>query len=169
MALLCGTLARRRLLRVVAHCWPSLLFMRQARFDNDAFIEEHLSKTINQVVVLYTPTADVVRPKPDHEYGSLHGIKKTFLFMAVREGVILQRSFACWCWACMHASAPGQGTMDTDYCCSGCVSSLAWQETAVERTDARGIANERQRTRNKARISSLVSVLRCCIICMMII
>jgi len=104
------------------------------RFDTDAFIESHQGKTINQVIVLYTPTNDIIRPKPDHEYDKMPGMKKTFLFMGVREGVILQRKFACWCTSCMHASAPGEGTMDSNYCCSECESeSLAWEETSIDR------------------------------------
>jgi len=70
------------------------------------------------------------------------GMKKTYLFMAVREGVILQRDFACWCSACMQASAPGEGTMDAAYRCGGCTSDgLAWKETCVDREDAPGVAN----------------------------
>ena len=117
------------------------------RFDTDAFIESHQGTSINQVIVLYTPTQDIIRPKPDHEYDKMPGMKKTFLFMGVREGVILQRKFACWCTSCMHASAPGEGTMDSNYCCTGCESeSLAWEETSIDRCDAAGIANGRQRT-----------------------
>ena len=122
------------------------------RFDTEAFVQSHQGKTINQVVVLYTPTKDIIRPKPDHEYDKMPGMKKTFLFMGVREGVVLQRKFACWCRSCMHASAPGEGTMDSNYCCTECESeSLAWEETSIGRSDAAGIANGRVRTRNKAR------------------
>ena len=96
---------------------------------------------INEVVVTYTPTAEVVRPKPDYEYSAMHGMKKTFVFMAVRAGVVLQRPFACWCHACMRARAPGCGTMDTSYRCAGCISSnLQWKETAIDRSDAPGVA-----------------------------
>ena len=45
------------------------------------------------------------------------GIKKTFLLMPVREGVMLQRDFACWWHACMHSWAPGEGTMDSSFAC----------------------------------------------------
>ena len=64
------------------------------------------------------------------------GMKKTFLFMPVSEGVTLQRKFACWCESCMHASAPGEGSMDPAYCCVGCSSDEPWIETSVRRTDA---------------------------------
>jgi hypothetical protein len=122
------------------------------RYDTDEFIESHQAKTINQVVVLYTPTGDIKRPKPDHDYERMPGMKKTFLFMAVREGVVLQRKFACWCSACMQASAPGEGTMDSSYCCRECESeSLGWEETSVQRSDKAGVGNDRQRTRSKAR------------------
>jgi hypothetical protein len=79
----------------------------QARFQTEEYTQSSLSKTINEVVVEYTPTAEIVRPKPDHVYDSMPGMKKTFLFMPVREGVTLIRRFGCWCTACMHSWAPG--------------------------------------------------------------
>ena len=90
---------------------------------------------------------------PDHKYAAMPGMKKTFLFMGVREGVILQRKFACWCHACMLVSGPGEGLMDTNYGCVACecADSLPWAETCIDREDAPGIAAARARTLAHAR------------------
>ena len=131
----------------------------QARFQTDEYVSTSLKKTINEVIVCYTPTSEITRPKPDHTYDSMPGMKKTFLFMPLAESVTLQRDFACWCDACMRAWAPGQGSMDTCFRCKDCVSSkLLWKETRIGRTDASGISNAKQRSLNKAR--ELTSQLR---------
>lgn len=114
-------------------------------------MSSHLDRTIKQVVVKYTATAEILRPRPDYTYDRMPGMKKTFLFMPIREGVTLMRRFACWCTACMHAWAPGEGTMDTNYVCQDCASpSLVWTETSIARMDSAGISNARQRALNKA-------------------
>lgn len=124
----------------------------QARFQTNEFICTHLLSTINEVIVEYTHTRQIVRPQPDHVYDSLPGMKKTFLFQAVREGVLLMRSFSCWCCACFRAWGAGMGTMDSNYHCQQCESlQLTWNEVSIERTDAAGISNMRKRSLAKAR------------------
>ena len=93
------------------------------------------------------------------------GIKKTFVFMPVRNSVVLERKWACWCYSCMHASAPGAGTAsdlvlkDQQFVCKGCTSGLTWKETAVQRTDPAGVANARAKTLAHAR--DLAKQLKC--------
>jgi hypothetical protein len=104
------------------------------------------------VVVEYTPNENIKRPRVDRTYDSMPGMKKTFLFMPVREGVTLMRSYACWCKPCMQAWAPGEGTMDSNFVCQGCESpELEWKETPIGRTDAAGVSNAKQRSLAKAR------------------
>ena len=124
----------------------------KASFNTDEYVRSHMHKTINEVVVIYTPIAEIKRVTTN-KYSAMPGMKKTFLFMAVREGVTLQRKFACWCDGCMRASAPGEGSMDSNYECVECPSSqeLPWLETVVEREDAAGVANGRKRTRVHAK------------------
>ena len=126
-------------------------------------MQSHLHGTINEVVVTYTQTAEIKRPV-GLQYAAMPGMKKTFLFMAVRESVVLQRKFACWCQACLRISAPGAtccadlagsspaqlpvphhhhpvagegSAMDSIYRCVECDSDeLSWQETRVDREDA---------------------------------
>jgi hypothetical protein len=125
----------------------------KARFNTDEYVQSHLKKTINEVVVLYTPTAEIVRPVAQ-AFDAIPGMKKIFLWMPVREGVTLQRPWACWCSACMKASAPGEGTMDSNYRCVGCASADAegchWKETSIQRADEAGVANAKARTRQVA-------------------
>ena len=121
------------------------------KFQTAAYVQAHVSKTINEVIVEYTPTHEIVRPKPDHDFDRMPGMKKTFLFMPVSEGVTLQRKFACWCEPCMRASAPGEGSMDTVFRCTECSSDEQWIETSVQRTDKTGVGNEKVRVRNRAR------------------
>lgn len=117
-----------------------------ARFCTEDFKQSHSLATINELVVLYTPTGDITRPV-GQKFTAMHGMKSTYIFMAIREGVVLQRRFACWCQACMKASAPGEGTMDSNYVCSECASpELTWRETVVEREDAPGIQERRSMT-----------------------
>lgn len=114
-----------------------------ATFSTEDFKQSHALATINELVVVYTPTSDITRPV-GKTFTAMHGMKSTYIFMAIREGVVLQRRFACWCHACMKASAPGEGTMDSNYNCSGCESvGLTWRETVVEREDAPGIQERR--------------------------
>lgn len=124
----------------------------QARFQTEEYRTSHLHKTINEVIVNYTATDEIIRPRPDYTYDTMPGMKKTYLFMPIREGVVLQRDFACWCYSCLRAWSPGEGSMDSNYVCKGCVSlHLPWRETAINRTDSAGISNARQRSLNKAR------------------
>lgn len=122
----------------------------RAKFQTEEFVREHLDHTINELVVTFTSTGEITRVTTN-KFSPMPGMKKTFVFQAVREEVVLQRPFACWCNACMHASAPGEGTMDTNYRVDGCASGLLWRETVIAREDAAGIANARTRTRNHAR------------------
>lgn len=124
----------------------------QARFQTDEYLSTHLNKTINEVVVTYTNNAEINRPRVDHTYDNMPGMKRTFLFMPIREGVTLMRRYSCWCKSCMRAWAPGEGTMDTNYRCQDCESTeLRWEEKPIGRTDATGISNARQRSLAKAR------------------
>ena len=105
------------------------------------------------MVAHYTGTNEIIRPQPGYTYDSMPGMKKTFLFMPVREGVTLIRRYACWCIPCMQSWAPGEGTMDTNGVCHTCESSeqLPWEERSIGRTDAAGVSNARKRSLNKAR------------------
>ena len=100
--------------------------------------------------MIYTDVKEITRPVPDHDYDAMPGMKKTFLFQAVRgTGVILQRKFPCWCLSCASMPSPGEfpQAMDSSYCCIKCETrrdaqedgdDLPWIETSVARTDPSG-------------------------------
>ena len=127
----------------------------KATFENDEYVQSHLQKTINQVIVMFMPTEKIERPKPDHDYDTMDGMKKTFLFQVVSDSVILQRKFACWCASCVQMSSHGEGAMDSSYRCTECETwkqaeagngeYLKWTETSIARRDAAGVANDRAR------------------------
>ena len=82
----------------------------------------------------------------------MSGMKKSYLFIAIAEGVVGMRTFACWCGACMQAVGRGEGSLDSNLRCAECVSPhLLWSERSCRRTDAAGLANARQRAQGYAR------------------
>ena len=126
----------------------------KARFCNQEWVDQHLHKTVNEIVVHYVPANELhaTRPNPDHECASLEGVRKAFSFFALAAGVVAKRAFGCWCPACLQICGRGEGTMGADLKVAGCPSAeLAWAECSVERSDAAGVANARTRTRAIAR------------------
>lgn len=82
----------------------------------------------------------------------MEGMKKSYLYMGLAEGVVGMRTFACWCHACMQAVGRGEGSLDTNLLCSACVSPhLIWHERSCARTDALGVANSRAKAQGHAR------------------
>ena len=82
----------------------------------------------------------------------MEGMKKSYLFMALAAGVVAMRVFACWCPACMQAIGRGEGSLDSNLCCTGCISPhLKWHERSCARTDAAGLANARKKAQTHAR------------------
>ena len=87
-------------------------------------------------------------------YDSVEGIRKSFGYMALGDGRVLQQWFDCWCPACMSASGPGVGlqhngeenTMDSNYQVSGCSYAGPWWECPVQLHGPKGIAAQRKAT-----------------------
>ena len=126
-----------------------------ARFSTYQFEIDHSQKVIKQVVVTFVDASLIIRPVIKHKFAQMAGMKKTFLFMAVRDSVVLEKRFSCWCHGCFNASLSNGGlVLERDrYICHDCVTSstLSWKETSVPREDSPGIAHARAVTRNKAR------------------
>ena len=86
--------------------------------------------TINQVVVFEAALGEVERPGVVEEYDSVKGIQKSFGYMALRDGIVLQRWFDCWCPVCMEVISAGpsdDGPMDSNYRVPTCCSQRHWQ------------------------------------------
>ena len=82
----------------------------------------------------------------------MDGMKKSYLFMALAQGIVGMRTFSCWCQACMQAVGRGQGSLDSNLCCAECISPhLTWSERSCDRQDPAGLANARQKAQGHAR------------------
>ena len=115
--------------------------------NTDAYVQSHTNMVIDKVVVTYTDTFDITRPRPVTTSTTQCLGSRRYLSSCLYVSVVLERKFACWCPACMHASAPSKGLVlkDQKDVCEGCVTTdLPWKETSVERTDAAGVANRKQ-------------------------
>ena len=124
----------------------------RAKFQTQQFEEEHQKKVIQKVVVTYVDATQISRPVVRHKYARMPGMKKTFLFLAVRDAVVLQKTFSCWCDGCLHASAHGLVLKEDHFICEDCISpGLQWRETSVDREDSAGVAAARARTRARSR------------------
>lgn len=154
----------------------------RARFATDEWRDSHVGGTINEILVVHASTEQIhgSRPQPDHRcsshfrlgktwhnhtrmhaqtqpfpvcsYEAMAGMKKSYLFMALAEGVVGMRTFACWCPACMCAIRRGEGSLGSDLRCAGCISPhLLWAERSCARTDAAGVANARKKAQTYAR------------------
>jgi hypothetical protein len=122
------------------------------RFD-EKWTAKQMHKALNEIVVIYVDTEEIVatRPKPEHENQPLVGMQKTFSYMALGDGVAAQRSFSCWCEACMRVFGRGGGGMDSNLVVAACTRGQPWREVSVQRSDASGIANARARARVTAK------------------
>ena len=89
--------------------------------------------TINQVVVFEAALGEIERPVVAEEYDSVKSIQKSFGYMALRDGIVLQRWFDCWCPVCMSVISAGptdDGPMDSNYRVPTCCSQEHWQGVA---------------------------------------
>ena len=69
------------------------------RFCTQEWMDKQMHKTVNEVVVHHVDanTLNATRPKPDHEYDSLKGMKKSFSF------------FSYWAWAWLRGVLSAAG------------------------------------------------------------
>ena len=82
----------------------------------------------------------------------MDGMKKSYSYIALAQGVVGMRTFACWCDVCMKAIGRGEGSLDSNLRCAGCASPhLLWAERSCARTDAAGVANAKLRAQTYAR------------------
>ena len=82
----------------------------------------------------------------------MEGMKKSYLYLALDEGIVAMRTFACWCHACMLVTGRGEGGLDSSHKCAACCSPhLPWHERSCARTDANGVANAQKRSQGQAR------------------
>ncbi len=125
----------------------------RARFCTEMWQQTHGLEsryTINRVSVVEADVTDIDR-RENEIYDSVTGIRKSFGYLALGEGRVLQRWFDCWCPSCLLATAPGMGSMDSNYKVAGCTSGERWWECAVELQGTRGVAAQRKDAQRKGR------------------
>lgn len=108
--------------------------VRRARFSTDDWKAAHATSTSNEIIIVYGSTQEIygMRPPPDHDYATIEGMKKCYLFTALASGVVAMRTCSCWCLACMEAIRRGEGSLNSSLNCRGCVSpQLKWHERSV--------------------------------------
>ena len=120
------------------------------RFCTEEWTRSHSDYTINQIVVQYAEQAEMndARPKHEKDYEAIHGIQKSFGYMGLREDIVLQREWDCWCRGCFKAAGivgDKEDNLDSNYQCKNCVlgKKQKWFESSVGRSDAAGVAAAR--------------------------
>ena len=112
------------------------------------------SFVINEVQVFEAASNDIFRDE-NEVYDSVEGIRKSFGYLAVGTGRVLQRWFDCWCCACMQANGPGDGmdgaAAESGYQVLGCERHEPWWDNSVQLQGARGVKYRQQLASKKGR------------------
>ena len=109
---------------------------------------------VNVVQVLDADSRDIQRDEAE-VYDRIDGIRKSFGYLALSSGRVLQRWFDCWCSACHAATGPGNG-MDgaasgQGYQVQCCTKQEPWWDCSVQLQGARGVYRQRQLAQKKGR------------------
>ena len=91
-------------------------------------------------------------------YDTLEGMQKTLVYTGVREGVVAKRQIACWCPACMFASAPGEGTMNTSFTVAGCAVNPEFGMDADGRRHRHTLADLVEQLHDQDELDELLAV-----------
>ena len=125
----------------------------RSRFCTAGWQEKHGLDTkyvINKVSIIEAHSVNINR-RENEVYDPVIGIRKSFGYMALGGGRVLQRWFDCWCPECMKAGGPGQGSMNSNYQVSGCCSHERWYEYSVALQGTRGLVAQRLVAQRKGR------------------
>jgi hypothetical protein len=120
--------------KVQLKCAADVAKLLKERFEPLAWRDEHgldSKYTINQVVIDEAGFGDIKRPAVEESFEKIDSIRRSFGYRALRDGVVLQRWFDCWCPACMSVTKPGDGVMDSNYRVPQCDSHKCWQSNAT--------------------------------------
>jgi hypothetical protein len=111
---------------------------------------EHVNTQINQVVVMYRSTEQVIRPPAPSDVSVYKGIMScfSFLFLGVARHYA-KRPFSCWCNVCSRTRGRGLGSQSSgpDLLVAGCtcVNQTTWTEDQFTVTSSPGIRNREKR------------------------
>ena len=127
------------------------------RFCTEGWREKHKvgsAFVVNAVQVLDADSKSIRRDEAE-VYDRVDGIRKSFGYLALSSGRVLQRWFDCWCPACMAAAGPGSGmvggVVGKGYQVEGCTRLEPWYDTPVQLQGPRGIRRQRELAQKKGR------------------
>jgi hypothetical protein len=132
--------------KVILKTYTAVAAHLETKFS-DAWQEKHkvgTGYTINAVKVFVIDSSEIERNI--HEvYDSVGGIRKSFGYMAMSNGRVLQRWFDCWCTACTAATGPEAGMAEVSstsgYHVTDCKLPVPepWWDCSVQLQGTRGI------------------------------
>ena len=85
----------------------------RATFCTPEWLREHAYLEINEIVVMYLDTSEIVRPAAPDDVSPVNGILSHYSFMMLSRYVYAMREWSCWCPACsrVRGRGPGLGTV----------------------------------------------------------
>ena len=138
---------------VVLKCFQAVADHLESRFCTEGWQENHgleSRHTVNKVSIFRTDSSEIDR-RVNEVYASVEGIRKSFGYMALDGGRVLQRWFDCWCPECMCAGGPGKGSMNSNYQVAGCRCKERWYEHSVALQGTLGVAALKRKAQRRGR------------------
>ncbi len=122
----------------------------RATFCTNEWLMEHVDSRINEMVVMYQSTDQVIRPPAPADVSVCKGIMScfSFLFLGVSRHYV-KRPFSCWCKTCSRVRGRGFGSQSSgpDLLVAGCTRTkqTTWTEDQFTVTSSAGIRNREKR------------------------
>ena len=140
-------------LKVVLRTYQDVAAYLRLRFCNEDWLQKHKVGTGYKINCVKITEVDSNQIKRDENeiYESIYSLRKSFGYMALTKGKVLQRWFDCWCRNCMRATEPGEGTMNSNYQINQCLLSEPYYECSVQLQGTRGVIAQRKAAQAKGR------------------
>ena len=131
----------------VLKTWIDVTQHLERRFSSEKWREQHRTykHTVNEFVI--QGCESVNRPTYEEQFESIFGIQKSFGYIGLESGSVMQREWDCWCPACFcsiagptaHGSRMVNNGSEQGYVVLGCTSQERWFDCTVQRKDAVGV------------------------------
>ena len=131
----------------VLKTWIDVTQHLERRFSSKKWREQHSTykHTVNEFVI--QGCESVSRPTYEEQFESIFGIQKSFGYIGLESGSVMQREWDCWCPACFcsiagptaHGSRMVNNGSEQGYVVLGCTSQERWFDCTVQRKDAVGV------------------------------
>ena len=123
----------------------------RATFCTPEWLREHTYLEINEIVVMYLDTSEILRPAAPDDVSPVNGILSHYSFMMLSLGIYAMREWSCWCWACsrVRGRGPNLGTISDGRLLRvpGCTHNklTVWREDKFVVSRSLGYANRKKR------------------------